>query len=189
MSWMRTAIVAAVVVLPGGCASPSPTLGPTDPRSGCGLGPVPVSTVGPEPCFTVTPRCPRQRPESARAVVWVATCSFLGRQGPCLRELVQLPGCPGDSKIVAMSLMHPSPDKRSCVIAADLRLDARATPGGGATVRWEAVEYDPVSCRIVGPELSGEATIMGPCCETVVDTYFPVNDFTHRTVIRTDWQP
>ncbi len=56
-------------------------------------------------------------------------------------------------------------------------------------IRWDASEFDPVTCRVVGPELSGEASIAGPCCEKVIDIYLPVGDTTYRFAIRTDWQP
>lgn len=70
-----------------------------------------------------------------------------------------------------------------------MHIDARATPEGGARVLWDAQEFDPATCSRIGPEMEGEAVLEGPCCSKVIDVYFPVGDFTARTVIRTDWQP
>lgn len=177
----------AVVVMAGAGCGTSPLAAPTDPRSGCGLGPVPIVTMGPEPCTTVAPQCPNPRPQNARTLIWVGTCPFEGRDGSC--QPVQLPGCPVDFKIVAMSLAHPNPNiPRPCILAGDVHLDVRATPEGGATILWDALELDPATCKIVGPELSGEATLAGPCCSKGIDIYFPVGDFTFRMLIRTDWQ-
>jgi len=151
------------------------------------VGPVPIVTTGPEPCTTVAPQCPNPRPQNARTVIWVGTCAFEGQDGSC--QPVQLPGCPVDFKIVAMSLAHPNPNiRRPCIITGDVHLDVRATPEGGATILWEALEFDPTTCRIVGPELRGEATLAGPCCSKIIDIYFPVGDFTFRMLTRTDWQ-
>lgn len=183
---MRLALCILIVVCGSACRGDAPPTEPPHPRSGCGSGPVPIVTTGPEPCLTVTPQCPRRRPDDARTIVWVGTCGFAGRQGSC--QPIQMPGCPGESKIVFMGLVHPVVEKQSCVIQADLHIDVRATPSGGATVFTEGFEYDPVSCRRTGPDLHEEAAIAGPCCEKVVDTYFQANDFTLRTVVRTDWQ-
>lgn len=70
-----------------------------------------------------------------------------------------------------------------------MHIDARATSEGGATLLWDAQEFDPVTCDRIGAEMEGETVLEGPCCSKVIDVYFPVGDFTARTVIRTDWQP
>jgi hypothetical protein len=58
---------------------------------------------------------------------------------------------------------------------------------GGATIDWEAQEYDPTSCQAIEPHFSGTATVEGYCCSRIVDVRFPNRDVTFRMVFRTDW--
>lgn len=178
-----------VVILGGvGCGNTTGPTPPSGPPTGCGLGPISVITTGPEPCLTVAPRCPARRPSTAQTLVWVGTCSFRGQEVGC--EPIQLPGCPRDSKIVALRLANLNrDDSRPCPAGGEMHIDARATPDGGARLLWDAREFDPVTCDRIGPEMEGEAVLEGPCCSRTIDVYFPVGDFTARTVIRTDWQP
>ncbi len=72
--------------------------------------------------------------------------------------------------------------------AGSVDIDARPS-GGGATIRWQAIEMDPSDgCRQVGPQMSGAATVQGSCCEEIIDVHFPKGDFTFRFALRTDWQ-
>lgn len=183
------AVGTLVVVLGGGgCGNSAGPTPPSDLPRGCGLGTIPVVTTGPDACLTLAPRCPALRPSAAQTLVWVGTCSFRGRDAGC--EPIQLPGCPRDFKFVDLRLANLNrDDSHPCVIAAEIHIDARATPDGGARLLWDAQEFDPVTCDRIGAEMEGEAVLEGPCCSKVIDVYFPVGDFTARTVIRTDWQP
>lgn len=89
-----------------------------------------------------------------------------------------------------MTLVNPNRDEANpCISGGDLQIIATATPEGGATILWSAHERDSVTCDFVGPEITGSTTIDGPCCERVIDIYFPAGRFTTRFAIRTDWQP
>lgn len=158
------------------------------PDATLGLTPIPIVTTGPEPCFTVAPRCPARRPSAAQTLVWIGTCGFCGRDDGC--EPIQLPGCPRDFKFVDLNLVNLNRDEsRPCVSGGRMHIDARATPGGGARLLWDAQERDATTCEAVGPEMEGEAVLDGPCCSKVIDVYFPAGHFTTRIVVRTDWQP
>lgn len=89
-----------------------------------------------------------------------------------------------------MTLVNPNKDEsHPCPIGGEMQLILTATADGGATVRWNAHEWDSVTCAVVGPEITGQDEITGPCCERVNDIYFPAGKFTMRIVTRTDWQP
>jgi hypothetical protein len=170
----------------GDSRSPTPPTPPNGGNPGCGLGPLPIVTTGPEPCTTSAPACPTPRPTGARDLVWVGTCSFTGRDGGC--QPIQLPGCPSDAKIVSLLLANLGGAGRSCVGAGDLTLDARTTRDGGVHLLWQAEEVDPVTCRFSGVEQKGEVSLAGPCCGRILDVYLPRNDLTVRIDLRSDWQ-
>ena len=182
----RARIGAVVSVLGSiGCRGDAlrPT-GPSDPGSGCGLAPMPLNA-----CTTVTPRCPQPRPEGAQPLISIATCLFRGREAGCEPGPI-LPGCPRRSWGPIMTLVNPSRDAlHPCVAGGELHLAVTATAVGGATISWEGSEWDSVTCRVVGPEITGSTSIDGPCCEKTIDVHYPAGDFTVRFVIRTDWQP
>jgi phosphatidylglycerophosphatase C len=181
------ALLMAVVMGCGDSRAPTPPTPPPGVDPGCGLGPVPIETGGPEPCTTVVGRCPQTRPHDARSFVWVGTCSFTGRDGAC--QPIQLPGCPRQAALTHFLLVNPTrgPD-RPCPSGGELTIDARTSEEGGARVLWDAQDLDEVTCRHVGAEREGELSVEGPCCRRVLDVYYPRNDFTFRVEIRTDWQ-
>ena len=182
------ALAIGLATVSAGCGGSSAPTPPRDLPRGCALGPIPISTSGPDACTTLSPRCPRPRPPAARTLVWVGTCSSSGRTGAC--EAIQLPGCPTDSKIAALRLVNlKRNDSRPCPSAGKMRVDVRATPDGGARFLWDAQEPDPATCKPTRPEMEGEQLLEGPCCSRQVDVYFPINDLTARVVVRTDWQP
>ncbi len=127
------------------------------------------------------------RRSGARSLVWVGSCSFAGRDAGC--KTIQMPGCPTSFKLVSLRLanLRRGPD-RPCVNAGEMTIDARATDEGGVRVLWDAQELDAVTCRETGTEQEGEFSLPGPCCDRVLDVYFPRNDFTARIEFRTDWQ-
>ncbi len=89
-----------------------------------------------------------------------------------------------------MTLVNPNRDAaHPCTAGGELQIVASATTDGGATIRWSAHEWDSVTCAVVGPEIASSTGIDGPCCEKVIDIYFPAGKFTARFAIRTDWQP
>lgn len=183
-----TLLLAAAVQLVscGDSRSPTPPTPPNGGNPGCGLGPVPIATTGPEPCTTVVAACPTPRPTGARDLVWVGTCSFTGRDGGC--QPIQLPGCPRDTRIVLLRLANLGGAGRDCAAAGDLTLDARATGDGGVHLLWRAEEFDPVTCRPSGVEQKGDVSLAGPCCGRILDVYLPRNDLTARVDLRSDWQ-
>jgi len=186
----RWALLLTAAVQLNGCAdsrSPTPPTPPPGSNAGCGLGPVTIDTTGPEPCTTVVPACPSPRPSDARSLVWVVSCSFAGRDADC--KTIQMPGCPTSVKLVSLRLanLRRGPD-RPCASTAEMTIDARATDDGGVRVLWDAQELDAVTCTAAGAEQEGEMSIPGPCCDRVLDVYFPRNDFTARIEVRTDWQ-
>jgi hypothetical protein len=183
-----TLLLAAAVHL-GSCGdsrSPTPPTPPNGGNSGCGLGPVPIVTTGPEPCTTVVPACPTPRPTGARDLVWIGTCSFIGRDGGC--QPIQLPACPRDTRIVSLLLANLGGAGRGCAAAGELTLDARATGDGDLHLLWRAEEFDPVTCRPSGVEQKGEVSLAGPCCGRILDVYLPRYDQTMRVDLRSDWQ-
>jgi hypothetical protein len=101
-----------------------------------------------------------------------------------------LPGCPTAAKIVSLTLanLDRGPD-RSCPMAGEITIDARATDNGGARLAWDAQEFDATTCAAVGPKQEGEVSVSGPCCNRTLDVYFPKGDVTARLDVRTDWQP
>ena len=181
-------LLAAVVQL-GSCGDsplPTPPTPPNGGNPGCGLGPAPIVTTGPEPCTAVVPACPTPRPTGARDLVWVGTCSFTGRDGGC--QPIQLPGCPRDTKIVSILLANLGGAGRGCVAAGDLTLDARATGDGGVHLLWQLDEFDPVTCTPGAVQQKGDVSLAGPCCGKTFDVYLPRNDLTVRVDFRSDWQ-
>jgi len=89
-----------------------------------------------------------------------------------------------------MTLVNPNRDEsRPCVSGGELQIIAGATSDGGATIRWSAHEFDSVTCAVVGPEITGSDAVEGPCCEKMIDIYFPSGQFTMRFLFRTDWEP
>lgn len=182
------ALVAAICVGCGDSRSPTPPSPLSRGLTGCGLGPIPIETGGPEPCLTLSPRCPMPRPGNARSLVWVSTCSFRGRDAGC--QGIQLPGCPTATKIVHFGLanLDRSAD-RPCALSGEMTIDARATEDGSVRLLWDAQEFDTATCASVGPEQEGALSLADPCCSRTLDVYFPHGDFTFRVEVRTDWQP
>jgi hypothetical protein len=85
-----------------------------------------------------------------------------------------------------MTLVNPNRDElHPCVAGGEMQ----AAPEGGASVEWTAHEWDSVTCRVVGAEITGRDVVNGPCCEKVIDVLFPAGKFFFRMVVRTDWQP
>lgn len=118
--------------------------------------------------------------------MWVATCSFTGRDAEC--QSIQLPGCPTGTRRVVSLLLANLVAVGPCVAAGEMTLDARPTENGGVHVLWDAQEFDPITCRATGAEQKGEMSLSGPCCDRSLDVYLPLHNLTARVQVRSDWQ-
>jgi hypothetical protein len=87
---------------------------------------------------------------------------------------------------VGILVANPAFDgSQRCLSMGELRIVATPTAGGGAFVRWDGHERDPVTC-LDGPEIGGSAVIESPCCERVVDVHFPTYASYFRVAVRSD---
>jgi hypothetical protein len=182
-----TCVVVGVLVA---CTNESPT-GPTrDPGGTCRLGPIHVVPIPAEGPCNVIPQCPRVRPATAETIIAVSTCGFGANASSCTP--VQNPGCPRPlTERVRIHFRLANPDRPGSVCTADVFVGVEAIGNGGARALWDAQELEDApggGCRNVGPEYEGEATVVGACCERIIDIPLPAAQRTFRVVIRTDWQ-
>jgi hypothetical protein len=149
---------------------------------------MPLVTIGGEPCASVAPSCPAPRPNDAQTLIAIQSCAFRRAEGSC-EPVPIVPGCPRSSWTLFMTMVNPNrSDAQPCFSGGDLHLFVNATPDGGASVRWEALERDPMTCQFTDLHIQGTASVTGACCERVVDVLFPAGEWIARFVIRTDWQ-
>ena len=186
--WLRwglcLALAPSVLSCGGSYGGPGPQ--PGDPTN-CQLAAISNPTTATPPCPAIAAGCPRQRPSSARTLLQVSSCSF-GENSTSCTPVVN-PFCPTSNIVYTATLVNPNVGAGDpCV--ADLRVQVSGTATGGATVEWRAQEFrrSGTGCEATGSELSGQGTVTGPCCQTQIDIVFPTLRFTHRLVVRTDWQ-
>ncbi len=175
----------------GGSATPDAGSTETGPGSGggqsCGKGPFSEPSSDGETSCKKNLGCPSAPPSTAAQRLMVATCSVTGKDKECTP--IPLPFCARDSVHVSLSLVNPKAPMGNPGCAGTLDVDSEVSVTGGATLKWHALEKEPIGCTEVGQGQSGTETVPGPCCEVVRDIYFPMGDFTVRVAVRTDWQP
>jgi hypothetical protein len=186
-SWFRVAAHSTALACLLSCGGSS--VGPEIPgdTTNCHLPAISLPTTATPACTPISAGCPRTRPADAKTLIAVSSCSIAENESGCTPILN--PICPTSNITFASTLVNPNVGV-SDPCAANLHVQATATPSGGAEIDWEAQELrrSGPGCESSGAPLSGHARVTGPCCEASVDIRFPNLKFTHRLVFRSDWQ-
>jgi hypothetical protein len=188
----------AVVLLMALACSPDSPVDPTPAPDGplgsaaCGLGPMSPPRNTPVPCSTAV-GCPRVPPINASILVAASGCSFGSNATSC--NLVSNPNCPfafpedSNQFVVVHQLLH-NPDRPATNCTGEFHFRIERPGGSQIRILWDAQQLEEKpggGCRAVGPHWDGEATIDGPCCQTIIDIRLPRAARTYRNVFRTDW--